>query len=272
MKTEKMRIGVEISIILWYNPFAGGMDDVFRGKRIYLQDHRRVPVHAAAAAVCHFAARRVCAELPSARDGAVWDAGPDRLLFLPPKIAYQQETDGEEIIAVHLEIPALRERTIETCAAPDGAAAAFEAMHRAWQNGQYYRCCGVLYDCLARVCTARPDAGGAADGGAHALDPALDAIRARYRDPDLDIPALAAQCGLSAPHFRRLFRRAYLMTPVQYLTRFRVAQAKNALAAGCSVADAAGRCGFRDPKYFSTVFHRVTGATPRAWQSDGTLG
>lgn len=206
------------------------------------------------------------------RDGAVWDAGPDRLLFLPPKIAYQQETDGEEIIAVHLEIPGLRERTIETCAAPDGAATAFEAMHRAWQNGQYYRCCGVLYDCLARVCTARPDAGGAADGGAHALDPALDAIRARYRDPDLDIPALAAQCGLSAPHFRRLFRRAYLMTPVQYLTRFRVAQAKNALAAGCSVADAAGRCGFRDPKYFSTVFHRVTGATPRAWQSDGTRG
>lgn len=206
------------------------------------------------------------------RDGAVWDAGPDRLLFLPPKIAYQQETDGEEIIAVHLEIPALRERTIETGAAPDGTAEAFRAMHDAWQNGQYYRCCGVLYDCLARVCTARPDAGGAADGGAHALDPALDAIRARYRDPDLDIPALAAQCGLSAPHFRRLFRRAYLMTPVQYLTRFRVAQAKNALAAGCSVADAAGRCGFRDPKYFSTVFHRVTGATPRAWQSDGTRG
>ena len=158
------------------------------------------------------------------------------------------------------------------CAAPDGATAAFEAMHRAWRDGQYYRCCGVLYDCLARVCTARPDAGGAADGGAHALDPALDAIRARYRDPDLDIPALAAQCGLSAPHFRRLFRRAYLMTPVQYLTRFRVAQAKNALAAGCSVADAAGRCGFRDPKYFSTVFHRVTGTTPGAWQSDGTRG
>ena len=125
------------------------------------------------------------------RDGAVWDAGPDRLLFLPPKIAYQQETNGEEVIAVHLEIPALRERTIETCAAPDGAAAAFEAMHRAWRDGQYYRCCGVLYDCLACVCTARPEAGEAADGGAHALAPALDAIRTRYRDPDLAIPALA---------------------------------------------------------------------------------
>lgn len=206
------------------------------------------------------------------RDGAVWIANPDNLIFLPPKIAYQQESDGEDVIAVHLEIPNLRASTIETRrVSPKPAAEAFDAMHRAWENGQYYRCCGTLYTLLASVC-APGEPHSDTTGCAFPLAPALAAIRSDFSDPDLDIPALAARCGLSEPHFRRLFRCAYMMSPLQYLTRFRINKAKSALSAGYTVSDTAARCGFRDPKYFSTVFHRRVGVSPSAWQADGPRG
>ena len=206
------------------------------------------------------------------RNGAVWTADPTALLFLPPKIAYRQDSTGEELIAVHMNITDLREREIETVLLqkPEAAAACFRTMQTAWETGQYYRCCSALYALLADVCKSHPYPDGRA--AASPLDPALAAIRVEYGDPQLSVPELANRCGLSEAHFRRLFRLSYPMPPLQYLTHFRIAKAKNMLMNGSTIAETAYHCGFRDPKYFSTVFHATVGCTPSQWKTEGSRG
>jgi len=50
----------------------------------------------------------------------------------------------------------------------------------------------------------------------------------------------------------------------QLLAEFRVAKAKPLLAIEhYSVTEASSACGFSDSNYFSAVFHRLTGVTPK---------
>ena len=57
---------------------------------------------------------------------------------------------------------------------------------------------------------------------------AKDMVDARYRDP-LDVPALARVAHVSPAHFSREFRRAFGLTPHQYLLTRRLERAGGAL-------------------------------------------
>lgn len=82
------------------------------------------------------------------------------------------------------------------------------------------------------------------------------------------LPEMAAAAGLSTFHFLRRFKRATGTTPWRYLTELRLARAKALLAdPGQSVAGAAAAAGFADPAYFSRLFRRRTGQTPRDYRS-----
>lgn len=201
------------------------------------------------------------------QERTVIHADPEHVLFFPSEIAYRQRTESEEIIAVHMEIPGLQEHRIEALRLPDATLAAkcFPELRQAWENGQYYRCCALLYGFLHEICVPRY-----ADGSPRAdellLAPALNQMRTAYGDPKLSISDLAACCGLSPGYFRRVFFRAYSMTPLRYLTRIRIAKAKSQLLSGCSVVETAACCGFSDAKYFSTVFRRFVGCAPSEWK------
>ncbi len=200
------------------------------------------------------------------QDRAVLRVTPENLLFIPPMIAYRQQSPGEELIAVHLDIPDIRERRMEVCALadPSDTAQTLCAMQRDWENGQYYACCARLYGLLDRLCVAGDtDCRG---GKTSLLGPAVAAMQTEYGDPALRVPMLAQRCGLSESYFRRAFYAAYTMTPVRYLTRLRVAKAKNLLVHGVPVQDAAAACGFADVKYFSRVFHAQVGCAPSVWR------
>lgn len=82
------------------------------------------------------------------------------------------------------------------------------------------------------------------------------------------LPEMARAAGLSRFHFLRRFKRATGTTPWRYLTELRLARAKNLLIdPACSVAGAARAAGFADPAYFSRLFHRRTGISPREYRS-----
>jgi len=87
-----------------------------------------------------------------------------------------------------------------------------------------------------------------------------------HLENDLSVVTLANIAGLSASHFNRCFKATTGLTPHSYLLRRRVERAKRLLATENSIADVALACGFVGQAHLTTVFHKVTGATPRAYR------
>jgi two-component system response regulator YesN len=84
----------------------------------------------------------------------------------------------------------------------------------------------------------------------------------------VQISALAALSDMSDTYFRRLFLEVFGERPLDYLNKLRVSYACELLTSGYyTVSEVAGRSGFPDPKYFSTVFKRITGESPTEFKN-----
>ncbi len=88
----------------------------------------------------------------------------------------------------------------------------------------------------------------------------------------LDLNEIAQAAGLSRYHFLRVFRRAFHMTPHEYITRKRIERARELLSGSdLSVTEICFEVGFESLGSFSTLFHRIVGWSPsiyraRAWE------
>lgn len=71
----------------------------------------------------------------------------------------------------------------------------------------------------------------------------------------------------SRDYASRLFRRQFGVSPRGYLTRCRVRHAADRLMAGATVKEAAHAAGYEDQLYFSRVFTKLQGVSPRAFRS-----
>lgn len=77
----------------------------------------------------------------------------------------------------------------------------------------------------------------------------------------------ATALGLSATHLNRLSRTVLGQSPKEYLHSLVIQEAKRLLAySKIDVASVGYRMGFDDPSYFSRVFMRQTGQSPRAFR------
>ena len=86
-------------------------------------------------------------------------------------------------------------------------------------------------------------------------------------EEDLTLRQIAEAAGLSLFHFAREFRRSTGFTPQQYLTRQRVARAKQLLADGdLPLAEVVLRAGFKNQSHFTTLFRKFTALTPLAFR------
>ena len=87
-----------------------------------------------------------------------------------------------------------------------------------------------------------------------------------HLDEMTDLDKMAAFFGMSKSH---LVRRSRELTgySVQVLhERFKIEQAKDLIKSGkMKMRDIAGRLGFSNPNYFSSVFKKETGLSPLAW-------
>lgn len=88
-------------------------------------------------------------------------------------------------------------------------------------------------------------------------------IHNHYRE-DISLRDLAAQLSCHPNYLGRMIQRAGGKSFRRLLTEFRVEKAKSLLAVEhYSVTETASACGFSDSNYFSAVFHRLAGVTPR---------
>ncbi|MGB8852750.1 MAG: AraC family transcriptional regulator, partial [Pirellulales bacterium] len=98
------------------------------------------------------------------------------------------------------------------------------------------------------------------------LQPALRFMHAHFREP-IDMAAVAAEAGLSASQFNRLFKRFMGLAPMQYVIRQRIhAACHELLATDKTAGGVAHDVGFCDQSAFTRAFKEVTGQTPARYR------
>ncbi|HOB37158.1 MAG TPA: AraC family transcriptional regulator [Candidatus Avimonas sp.] len=95
------------------------------------------------------------------------------------------------------------------------------------------------------------------------IKPALDHIEKHYRTSAILVSDLARMCGISEVYLRKIFRKEFGKTPVEYINALRLSFAKDLLRYGnYSVKEACFLSGFNDESYFSRAFRRRYGKPP----------
>jgi AraC family transcriptional regulator of arabinose operon len=83
----------------------------------------------------------------------------------------------------------------------------------------------------------------------------------------LTLTQLAAVASWSPTHYSMVFRRQLNLSPIEFLLRLKIQRACERLrTTDDRVADVAQELGFTDPFYFSRLFRRRVGSSPRAYR------
>jgi len=104
-------------------------------------------------------------------------------------------------------------------------------------------------------------------GGEPLLAEVFSVIERRAAEP-LSLSDVAAEVGMSPGHLTTVVRRRTGRTVQDWIVENRMARARDLLAStDLPVGEVACRIGISDPAYFSRVFRREHGVSPRAWRT-----
>ena len=102
---------------------------------------------------------------------------------------------------------------------------------------------------------------------------AKEFIRENYADSAISLHRVAEEVGFSPNHFSTVFSQETGQTFVEYLTAVRIEAAKHLLTCGNSrMSDIAFDVGYQDSHYFSYLFKKHVGVSPREYRSRSEEG
>ncbi|MCI8523331.1 MAG: response regulator transcription factor [Lachnospiraceae bacterium] len=100
------------------------------------------------------------------------------------------------------------------------------------------------------------------------LKKALDYIEENYAQESFSLNSVAGEVNVSANYFSAIFSQAMQVTFIEYVTQKRMEKAKKLLKQTEKHAgDIALEVGYKDPHYFSFVFKKTQGCTPREYRA-----
>lgn len=137
---------------------------------------------------------------------------------------------------------------------------------RSGRQGVLDRLCEVLMIRMLRHCLERGKISGGALAGL--ADPKLSkALEAMHRQPshNWDLPAMAAQAGMSRGRFAEHFHHVMGSTPADYLASWRLMLAQRLLARGIPAKTAALEVGYGSSSALHRAFVRKFGQSPSDW-------
>jgi len=99
---------------------------------------------------------------------------------------------------------------------------------------------------------------------------ALEYINQNFADENISLKEVAGYTNVSANYFSAVFSQEMKQTFVEYLTQKRMERAKELLRqTEKRTAEVAAEVGYKDPHYFSFVFRKTQGCTPRDYRTGG---
>ena len=92
-------------------------------------------------------------------------------------------------------------------------------------------------------------------------------IEENYADQNTTLTTVAEAVAMSPNHFSSIFSHECKTTFIEYLTNVRIENAKRLMKeTDMKGYDIAYECGFSDPHYFSYIFKKNTGLSPREYK------
>ncbi|HWP52156.1 MAG TPA: response regulator [Clostridia bacterium] len=100
------------------------------------------------------------------------------------------------------------------------------------------------------------------------LQKALNYMRENYADPNLSLNTVALVANVSPTHFCAIFSHQMEKTFVEYLTELRMERARELLCCtDMRSREIAPAVGYNDPHYFSFLFKKMNGSSPRDYRA-----
>ena len=102
------------------------------------------------------------------------------------------------------------------------------------------------------------------------LEKAVEFIGNHYKDEEISLNTVSSEVNISPNHFSTIFSQEMGITFVEYLTKVRMEAAKELiLKTDLRTSEIGYQVGYKDPHYFSYLFKKLHGITPRAFRAGG---
>lgn len=210
-------------------------------------------------------------------EDALFSVKKGDVLYIPKNLRYSQTSHSETIYAVHFINYSFSAKNTFEILTPDDTEYVENIIHRMYdewkekKQGYRYKCTSLFYSLIYYLnCHAVANT---IDNitTSNKIKKALDYIHVHFRSEEISISSLADMCCVSETYFRKQFKSIYSMSPNQYIINLRLENASQLLQSGLyTVAEAAEKSGFNDTKYFSRVFKKHFGQSPREFQKNST--
>ena len=204
-------------------------------------------------------------------DGRVLVASENTVHFLNRNDPYRVEVQrfGYSIVAEIIADNAPDSFALD-CSGDNTMSGLFTALLNARNDNlqsNRYRALGLIYEIFGLI-SRRQEAEYMTSSAEGRLFAVRVYIQEHYSDPSLDMNALASISGVSAHQLSGLFRKKFGVSVWQYVIDTRIDAASKLLRSpGFSVGMVAEQCGFRDVYYFSRLFKKQMGVSPREYRS-----
>ena len=125
-----------------------------------------------------------------------------------------------------------------------------------------------LLDRMTAICSVIRDQN--EDQSESTVSKACKYIQENYRR-DISLDEVSKEVNVSPYYFSKLFKEEVGENFIDYLTRLRIECSKELLQrAALTIREAGLQSGYSDPNYFSRIFKKQTGMTPREYRERNT--
>ena len=101
----------------------------------------------------------------------------------------------------------------------------------------------------------------------HVINLAEQYVKENFCDPNISLISVANHVAMSAAYFSTVFSQTTGQSFISYLTAMRMEKAKELLTStNMKLSDIALEIGYNEPNYFSHVFRKTTGMTPKEYR------
>lgn len=99
------------------------------------------------------------------------------------------------------------------------------------------------------------------------IEKARNYIQENYQNEDMSLQSVASNVNVSSNHFSAIFRKETGETFIEYLTTVRMEKAKELLiCTSMKTSEVGFEVGYKDPHYFSYIFKKIQGMSPKEYR------